>query len=83
MVDSPSFMSLDNGDGSIPQRVMNWIVDTLEQHQGNEIVVMMAIINALCYHVDTDDKEEEFIKDAKGFIMSQLIFYNPIPYRVQ
>ena len=26
MVDSPSFMSLDNGDGSIPQRVMNWIV---------------------------------------------------------
>lgn len=83
MVDSPSFMSLDNGDGSIPQRVMNWIVDVLEQHEGNEMLVMMAVINALCYYVETDEEEVEFIENAKRFIIEQTLIYNSTPYRVQ
>jgi hypothetical protein len=81
--DEHSFISFDREDGSLPQRTMNWIIDTLAKHPGSEMQTMMAIINALCYHVDTDEKEKEFIQDAEKFITEQALLNGTDTSKVQ
>ena len=35
--DEHNFISFDREDGTLPQRTMNWIIDTLAKHQGSEV----------------------------------------------
>jgi len=81
--DEYSFISLDREDDSLPQRTMNWIIDTLAKHRGSEMQTMMAIINALCYHIDTDEKEKEFIAVADKFITEQALLNDTDTSKVQ